>query len=370
MNSEIYWVAKDKKFYSKIAALEVANYNIKDVSFYFMDSVFDNIDWSKDIEISWGDLLKIRCQQLRNKFDHLCLWYSGGWDSHTVLQSFIKSNIPLDEIIIFNRTYMKDEEINDAINYAKYVKKNIWNNLKLTIIEITYKDTLLPYTSNKEEWLFGPGCSLRFSKNQRSYIHSTNTGLLKSIQASRGKRCDIEGKDKPRVHLHNNNWYSYMTDTTCQLTIGSSIENFYFSSDLPELHVKQTQMVINWMETLPDISEKLVHQVQQVTNNEKTLYHLWNMAIGRTCMNNTSAYYGKMKLQIVEKINNIECSKLENFAQSEIKNVWKTYTNGIDYLKKMMNSSYEEIIPTLVSKSYFVKKFTSVYPTHCLGSLP
>ena len=47
------------------------------------------------------DLYVQRVQQLRNKYDHLVLLYSGGADSHNILKCFEHSGTKLDEIVSF-----------------------------------------------------------------------------------------------------------------------------------------------------------------------------------------------------------------------------------------------------------------------------
>ena len=94
-----YWQVGNYKTISKIAAIEHAKGDISKVKYYWMDDVWDRVG-TQEPSASWNELLRIRCQQLRDRYNHLALMYSGGWDSHTALMAFVDNNIKLDEIIV------------------------------------------------------------------------------------------------------------------------------------------------------------------------------------------------------------------------------------------------------------------------------
>jgi hypothetical protein len=107
-----YWQVGDFKTISKVTALEKAGGDISKVKFYWLDDVWDKMDLTKEPTLSWDDLLKIRCWQLRDKYQYLVLCYSGGWDSSTALSAFVSNNIPIDEILIYDRnSYLDDDEV-------------------------------------------------------------------------------------------------------------------------------------------------------------------------------------------------------------------------------------------------------------------
>ncbi len=89
-------------FVNKFDALNLASKNNKEVYWNFNDEVYSSYNWSLPIETSLPELYKQRAQQLRDKYDYLSLFFSGGADSTNVLHSFIDNDIFLDEIIKFN----------------------------------------------------------------------------------------------------------------------------------------------------------------------------------------------------------------------------------------------------------------------------
>ena len=46
--------------------------------------------------------------QLRDEYDYIRLYYSSGSDSETCLQTFMKNNIPIDEIVVVHQGTAND----------------------------------------------------------------------------------------------------------------------------------------------------------------------------------------------------------------------------------------------------------------------
>ena len=96
-----YWETNGLKFENKVKALTYATQNNTGVKFVYHDKVWKNFDRSVLGKVSLNQLYKERAQQLRDSYDYLILYYSGGADSHNVLMSFINNNIKLMKQIEF-----------------------------------------------------------------------------------------------------------------------------------------------------------------------------------------------------------------------------------------------------------------------------
>ena len=95
-----YWTVDGKVYYNQFETwMAIGDGDSSRAQFNFYDQSFDTVDWTQDPPESWDSLVQQRCLQLRDKYKHLCLLYSGGRDSHHLLRSFAKYNILLDEII-------------------------------------------------------------------------------------------------------------------------------------------------------------------------------------------------------------------------------------------------------------------------------
>ena len=93
----MYWFSKklNKKYYFKHQAL-LEDQNME----FHMGPLYDNYDWTVEPTDSWKQVLKSHALKLREKYKYLRLWYSGGSDSQTVLNTFVDNKIHLDEIAI------------------------------------------------------------------------------------------------------------------------------------------------------------------------------------------------------------------------------------------------------------------------------
>ena len=92
-NKGIY-TSNGKFFYNKIDAILEANASGKWVEWDYHDAIFSQSKWDSNPPIELEDLYLQRALQLREAYDHLVLFYSGGVDSWYILNTFIKNNIP------------------------------------------------------------------------------------------------------------------------------------------------------------------------------------------------------------------------------------------------------------------------------------
>ena len=93
-----YYTCNDKKFSSKVKALEENIDTAKGVFFHANPS-WNDFNFSIDPDMDWSNLLRQEAKYIRDTYTYIRIWYSGGSDSHLVLQSFADNNIFVDEIV-------------------------------------------------------------------------------------------------------------------------------------------------------------------------------------------------------------------------------------------------------------------------------
>jgi hypothetical protein len=125
-----FYKVGDLKFYSKLQALEMQQHTNICPTWHFNESTFKSIDWSIEPKESLSELYKKRAQQIREKYDYIVLWYSGGADSHNVLMSFVKNNIFIDNKKLFPVNF---DEFNFRVSYQ--VEENISMTSKNFILQ-------------------------------------------------------------------------------------------------------------------------------------------------------------------------------------------------------------------------------------------
>ena len=87
--TEGYWQVGDKKFSNKFYALLHATKTSQHIEYIYFDDVWKNFDRNLLGKIGLKELYRQRAQQLRDQYDYLILYFSGGADSYNVLCSFV-----------------------------------------------------------------------------------------------------------------------------------------------------------------------------------------------------------------------------------------------------------------------------------------
>lgn len=251
MNSP-YWKIGNRKYYSRYQA-ERLKLPEEEITFHLFEEAFDKLDWTQEPEESWEEMLAFRAQQLREKYRYLRVWYSGGADSHTVLLTFLKNNIFIDEIIVYRQspsdqfellTPANAEQNKAAIPFLKQIQPQI-PNTKITILDIG--------RSNFEQFYSDPDCFERFTHIE-FYIDYQMTYDANPFLLLDSDYCDIKGIDKPRIMMEDERYFSFQYDGLYQMQVPwrqeIPLECFYITPDYAELHLKQCHLAKNCVESL------------------------------------------------------------------------------------------------------------------------
>ena len=254
-----YWHANFTRFKNKFKALESVLGNEHLVSFFYANSSFEKIDWTCEPTQTWQSMMVQRAHQIRENFDYIRLWYSGGADSQTILDVFLAEKIHLDEIcchlvspIDDFLSYNNIEQNKVAIPFLEHIKQSI-PKTKITINYLGRDHYNSVFTDG---WLY--------ENFDMSMIQDQPGSLYKSgiVHSAGGNFCDLQGGDKPVVIKEDNNYYCLMVDETFAPRINSEhVEEFFTSPNFPEMHAKQCHMTINYLQ------EKYPDQQPGVVNN-------------------------------------------------------------------------------------------------------
>jgi hypothetical protein len=272
-----YYLVGNKKFINKPLALIEAKKIKQDITWYFNDDIFGSYDWSVPVERSLFDIYVDRAKQLRNRYDYLVLYYSGGADSINILWAFIANNIFLDEIVMqlpeptrktFRPGDTSNRNIYGELEYAGIPWMNRYRALIHPDTKIRYQDFAKPVIEllRKDNWFeTNPtGTNFCISGIGRQVAQVTEDHILKLID-NRKTVAQIVGVDKPLVHYNakKNQYFAYFSDVNAmhappvdltQSEIFHKLyhtEFFYWTPDMPELVIKQAQLVKKNCETNP-----------------------------------------------------------------------------------------------------------------------
>jgi hypothetical protein len=137
--NEIFWYDTEKNVYrTHTEALK----SRKQCYLYYEDTFYQSVTWKIEPSLSLDQLYKLRAEEIRDTYEHVILCLSGGIDSRTILETFYKNKIHIDEIIsvgAFSQDeYAGSEENNNDEIY--YNVKSLLNDLHLPNTKIRYID--------------------------------------------------------------------------------------------------------------------------------------------------------------------------------------------------------------------------------------
>ncbi len=201
-----------------------------------------------------------RALQIREKYENVILFVSGGTDSTPILRTFVENNIELDQIrIAVNDTWavMRNREHNEIIVplLKKYLQDHNYEaEVRVDVIPAfleehargweTWKDGSIPILTPTGFQAVMGSDSLHLSQE------SSNTGL-------------IFGREKPTVVVHNNEWCWVGLDKMlfCQETNLNNeflpAEEFYLTDDFPQLQIKMAWVLARFLETTwPELKDR------------------------------------------------------------------------------------------------------------------
>jgi len=190
---------------------------------------------------SFLELLKQRALQLRNSYKYLILYYSGGSDSATVLQTFINNNIPLDEIVI-NR--MSINNINPLLDVELAITnlKAMKLQTKITINEIN-EEVMTDFFTN-QKWITSHfngtlGNFRRFPLHVLDQFGYVNFNI--------SDVAHIYAEAKPQLEYRDNKWFTGMSPEIFIVYHPNTVL-FYTDTAFPKLQYKQTYLVKEFFE--------------------------------------------------------------------------------------------------------------------------
>jgi hypothetical protein len=282
-----YYQVGDLKTYRKFEAVEAQVKTNQPLQWNFNQEIYSSYNWAVEPTESLSELYRERAQQLRDQYDYLVLWFSGGADSKNILDAFVKNNIKLDEVasyVNYDATGDKSNFLNAEIYHlvpgmiVQAKETQPW--LKHTVIDLT-KITMdfFNESSSKFDWIY----------DVNSFVNP-NTAARRDIKLkvphwtdmfNSGKRVGfIYGTDKPRINGINGKYYFKfvdMIDNTINVNSQSANnawefnELFYWSPDCPRIVIKQGHVVKHYLKTATAMSEFLVNHHLPVSTVSTTI---------------------------------------------------------------------------------------------------
>lgn len=347
-----YYTVGDVETFQKHRAIETSRNTNHFPTWHFNDEEFSSKDWSICPTQSLEFLYRKRADQLRNKYEYLVLFYSGGSDSQNILDIFIKYNIHIDEIVCCHslegdsstNAYFNAEIFNVALPYLETVRSKI-PTTRITVIDQT-QATLNEFQTNDWFWyhnmVLTPNCVVRSKIREWHPYFKQLIDIGKSVGF-------IWGRDKPKIYQDpDGKFYTQFDDTNDNNTspysqlrseLGWYDEFFYQDPNAIDIIIRQCHEVINRIQedSIPldyCVRPGITHTTEfgklkngmSISNNGIAciLYPYWN---SKTFSNgkNPSMIYGARDRWFFQR-----------YTDSVAYKNWK---QGIDYLEKFLKGS-------------------------------
>ena len=261
-----YYSADTIKTYSKLEAIEKSI----NAQWHFNDQTYSDIDWTIIPPFDLWDIYKLRAKQIREQYDYIVLWYSGGCDSHNVLSAFIDSQCEIDEVATYwdypttkeKNSYINAEIFHVVLPHIKKLKQS-GHNFKFRLIDL-YKLDVDLIRAQKPNLDYMVNYFYSISAIGRNLLRERVKDWMDLINSGK-KVAFVWGKEKPRVQYDNLTkkfyfqFFDHIDDCVSPYiqynhNKGFYDEFFYWSPDCPLIPVIQSHIIKKFIETCDDKS--------------------------------------------------------------------------------------------------------------------
>ena len=239
----MFYQVGNQVFFNKFLSAQYAVQNKLTMHFNMYESAFDRCDWSQEPELSWDQLLDIRAHQIAAKNKPIVLNFSGGTDSYTIYKVFERNNIHID--VLNMRVWRGDRENSRAGQVYKLLDKGLYDPTTKIILD---DDSVEKYRNfySSPYWIFEKG--MRYQWGVRNGDTTSEQRLAETLGTT--DFISVIGLEKPRLRIEGDQIYSYQDDENFGRVMPNlTLDCFYNSPDLPELHVKQSYMLLNYIKS-------------------------------------------------------------------------------------------------------------------------
>jgi len=273
------WMVGDQQFDNKYTALVYASNTKQQVRFWYHDEVWEKFDRSVLGKIPLKTLYKERAQQLRDKYDYLIVYYSGGADSHNVLKTFIDNDIHLDEVCVKWPEQLMNGKFYGA-NSIDTSAENYWSEWDYCVKPILewLRDNRPNIKIQIQDFIGDPSSCAKLLDYSFETIanHGFKAGILLHSQVSdsevemlsKGKTvANIYGIDKPILTIDRNaetKISMLFTDEALRTVVSSrnnpnGAEVFYWTPDFPLIAFEQSYQLLNYYRVNTDKQQFLLY---------------------------------------------------------------------------------------------------------------
>lgn len=239
----MFYQVGERIFISKFLAVDNSLKTNLPIKFNCYDEAFDKADWSKDPLLSWDNLLDLRAKILADKNKPIVLNFSGGTDSFTIFKVLERNKVPIHALYIRIRKILEPTFV-PVLEFVKNIKDK---NIKIIIEGDNTDFEDLDDRYNSEDWIWNSIIKHQFNTRMCEFYHDRRLGNFIGTEDF----ISLQGLEKPRIKFTEDGVYSYQSDENVPRVAGTqNAECFYITPELPELHIKQSYLLLKYARSL------------------------------------------------------------------------------------------------------------------------
>jgi hypothetical protein len=335
------------------------SYNLKDFFLYLNNDIYDLIPWHIPPEGTIAAYEVDHARKLRDTYDYIRLWYSGGSDSHSMVESFLRGGYVVDEILcVFWKTVGDSVTSGDGnqpvvLDWLKELYQKYNQPIpKVTIVSIDKHHVDQHFSKNFYLNYSGYAGAGTYNFNQYGEIAK----LAKTPAVA--NYCEVLGLEKPRIIVENFRAYFCMNDR--QLLHASTdqvpIEWFYLPRFTPDLVRAQLWSIMNHVKInykgkqAEEFLTKLQINSSVDDHCSSDLYNLWCMLCGRTSSPKQNTMSMMAKPSIWTKYQHL------NQAITDQDSSWNNYCEFLNLRNELATQwdKNQKTLPGIITKKYFL----------------
>ena len=197
-----YYQIGDLKTYSVYQMIDYYHKNPQPYKWIYNDDFFSQYDWTQEPVESLDQLYKNRAKELREQYDYVELYYSGGYDSANMLHAFLDNGIYPDEILTFySRHDTVSHQYHERVQFTEKKLEKIEKQYPtIKIRRIDYADIICSWPQIVKDanlnldpiHLFGPRMSVNRLALDVMYEHIDD---WKQLLKDKKTICTLQGVD-------------------------------------------------------------------------------------------------------------------------------------------------------------------------------
>ena len=231
---KFFYTVGHKKFYNKLEAIK-ENLNTGDPIRFI--TPYDDFDFSIEPESTLQKLISDHLTELRSTYKQIKLYYSGGSDSHFILESILSNKIYVDEIVCLKSGIPgADYEIEDYAEPFLKKHRDKLRNTKISIKTLSIDDYRRYYKKGVTKEKIQSG-AVGIHNYFRLFWPLDIFG-----KESKQDVLHITGAEKPEKNIikHGEDYYMYLID----LDLEPHINNYQFYSSDNSIQNKEAHRML------------------------------------------------------------------------------------------------------------------------------